>query len=348
VPAGRAIPGKIRRYLQEIPGGSCPHFRIYRPVSVIWQIRQIHKIYQPHYFHWKKPVTSPDWINGREEVLFQTGDIGVHNHVLFPHGFQKKPVKYPDTSKTLIKIHGPGDRILQGTAARRVLRQAGFSKDRKPARPGLNTRQFYHTLQAKPIMDEKTEAMRHYIKTTLTQPGSHGLDHVLRVVHLCEVIGKEEDADMAVLLPAALFHDIARPLEKEKGIPHEKAGAEMAERYLRSIRYDKDRIPKITHAIRAHRYRTTEQPETPEAKILSDADKLDAMGAVGIARTFIRAGEHHGEIGDAVDHMNDKLLKLRRQMYTKTAKKLAEKRHRYLRRFLETLRDETALPGMPA
>jgi uncharacterized protein len=80
-------------------------------------------------------------------------------------------------------------------------------------------------------------------------------------------------------------------------------------------------------------------------RILSDADKLDAMGAVGIARTFIRAGEHHGEIGDAVDHIRNKLLNLNGLMYTETAKRVAEERHRYLCIFLETLTDEINLPG---
>ena len=194
-------------------------------------------------------------------------------------------------------------------------------------------------------MEGKIDAIRQYIQSVFLQPGSHGLDHVLRVVYLCEVIGKEENADMMVLLPAALFHDIARPIEKEKGIPHEETGAQMAERFLHSIQYDEERIAKITHAIRTHRYRSTGKPETLEAKILSDADKLDAMGAVGIARTFIRAGEHGGEIRDAMDHLHDKLLNLYGLMYTETAKKIAEERHRYLCVFLETLIDEISLPG---
>jgi uncharacterized protein len=197
-------------------------------------------------------------------------------------------------------------------------------------------------------MDEKMHLMRHYVRTNLTQPGSHGLDHVLRVVSLCEVIGRAENADMTVLLPAALFHDIARPIETARGVPHEEEGARMAERYLRSIAYDEERIRKITHAIRTHRYRSDRKPETLEARILSDADKLDAMGATGIARTFIRAGEHRGEIRDAVDHMRDKLLNLNNLIYTETAKIMAEKRHRYLCAFLEILTEELALRENPA
>jgi uncharacterized protein len=196
-------------------------------------------------------------------------------------------------------------------------------------------------------MDETIDTIRKYIKGAFNQQGSHGMDHVLRVEYLCEVIGKEENADMKVLIPAALFHDIARPAETKKGMPHEEVGARMAERYLRSIRYDEERIQKITHAIRTHRYRSIAKPETLEARILSDADKLDAMGAVGIARTFIRAGEHNGDIGDAMDHIHDKLLNLKDLMYTGTAKRLAEERHRFLCMFMETLTDEITLPDIP-
>ena len=121
----------------------------------------------------------------------------------------------------------------------------------------------------------------------------------------------------------------------------------MAEHYLRSIGYDEERIPKITHAISTHRYRSTKKPETLEARILSDADKLDAMGAVGIARTFIRAGEHRGEITDAMDHIRNKLLNLKALMYTETAKRLAETRHRYLCEFEKELTEETTLPDTP-
>jgi uncharacterized protein len=193
-------------------------------------------------------------------------------------------------------------------------------------------------------LKDSIETMRRHVEETMDRPGSHGLDHVLRVVHLCGMIGKEEHADMDVLLPAALFHDIARSVEENEGIPHEIAGAEYAERYLRSIGYDEDRIPAISHAIRSHRFSTGCEPETPEAKILSDADKLDAMGAVGIARTFIRAGEHRGEIRDGVDHIHTKLLHLGSLMYTGTARDIAADRHAFLSLFLETLIRETALP----
>lgn len=150
---------------------------------------------------------------------------------------------------------------------------------------------------------------------------------------------------MQILIPAALFHDVARPLEKETGIRHEEEGARIAEEYLRSNGCDETRIRAIAHAIRSHRYSTGTKPETLEAKVLSDADKLDAMGAIGIARTFMQAGEHGDGIEDANAHIHEKLLNLRDLMYTDTAAAIAEERHGLLQRFAEALEDETISAG---
>jgi uncharacterized protein len=196
-----------------------------------------------------------------------------------------------------------------------------------------------------PAFAAAIEQMQEYVRTAFASSGSHGFDHVLRVTRLCEVLGAEEGADMRVLLPAALFHDIARPLEEERGIPHEEEGARMAEAYLTPTGYDRSLIPAIAHAIRAHRYRSGPRPETLEAMVLSDADKLDAMGAVGIARTFMQAGEQGREIGDAEDHIHEKLLRLKDRMYTDAGRELAKKRHELLLAFAEALDEETNIPG---
>lgn len=183
--------------------------------------------------------------------------------------------------------------------------------------------------------------IRRYARDLLGDHGSHGFDHTLRVTRLCIIIGKREGADLRILVPAALLHDIARPLEKEQGLPHEIEGARMAEAFLQSVGYDPVRIPAITAAIRTHRFRSDNRPESREAEILSDADKLDAMGATGIARTFMRAAEHGGDIGDAVSHFHDKLLKLNGMMYTETGRELAADRHALLVQFLDALAMET-------
>lgn len=193
-------------------------------------------------------------------------------------------------------------------------------------------------------MQEKIERIIAYVQTVFEESGSHGFDHTLRVTRLCERLGEDEGADMRVVLPAALLHDIGRPLEEKQGIAHEKAGALIAEEFLRSIGYEEALIPKITHAIRTHRYRSESRPETLEAMVLSDADKLDAMGAIGIARTFMQAGEQKGTMSNAIDHIHEKLLKLKGLMYTRGARGIAEERHTVLNDFLMAFEAELHLP----
>lgn len=189
------------------------------------------------------------------------------------------------------------------------------------------------------------EHIRCYAREQLGKAGSHGMDHTDRVTRMCRVIGEAEHADMDILIPAALLHDIARPREKETGLPHEIEGARMAEEFLSRTGYDRARIPAITAAIRAHRFSTGEDPETTEAKVLSDADKLDAMGAVGIARTFMRAAEHGEDIDDAIAHFHDKLLKLKDRMYTGTGLQIARVRHAEHIAFLRALETEQGTTG---
>jgi len=189
-------------------------------------------------------------------------------------------------------------------------------------------------------MNEETAAMLDHVRAALPESGAHGFDHTLRVMRLCEDLGAHEGVDMAILIPAALFHDIARPLEEETGTPHEEEGARMAAAYLESVRYPAECIPGIVHAIRAHRYSSGIAPETLEARVLSDADNLDAMGAVGIVRTFMQAGEQGRGIEDATRHFYDKLLNLKSRMYTESAREIARERHAFLVAFLDALDGE--------
>jgi len=192
-------------------------------------------------------------------------------------------------------------------------------------------------------MDKKFDEIASFAERSGAEPGSHGFDHTLRVTRLCEFIGRREGADPGILIPAALLHDIARPAEKAQGVPHEIEGARMAGEFLRSTGYDPVLIPAIADAIRTHRFRSDEKPATLEAKILSDADKLDAMGAVGIARTFMRAGEHGGEMQNAIDHFHEKLLRLHDHLYTETALQIAADRHTFLTMFLRELEKGTLI-----
>ncbi|MCD6502659.1 MAG: HD domain-containing protein [Euryarchaeota archaeon] len=169
--------------------------------------------------------------------------------------------------------------------------------------------------------------------------GTHGWDHVLRVLDLSIKIGMSEGADVEVLALAALLHDIARPLE-EKGLikDHARESAKIAKEFLDSLGYDKSN--KVYEAIISHSFSSGLKARSLEAKILSDADKIDAIGAVGIARVFMYSGEHDRTIEESIEHFYEKILKLKDLMYTKTGKEIAEERHRFTVKFIERLKDE--------
>ncbi|BAD84669.1 metal-dependent phosphohydrolase, HD superfamily [Thermococcus kodakarensis KOD1] len=192
-----------------------------------------------------------------------------------------------------------------------------------------------------PKSRELIETVREFAKSFFDREGTHGFSHVERVFNLCMHIGKEEGADLEVLALAALLHDIARPLEDSGKVEdHALEGARIARRYLRSLGYPEDKVEAVAHAIEAHRFSRGPEPATLEAKILSDADKLDAIGAVGIARVFMYSGEHGRGIDASIKHFEEKILKLKDLMYTETARKMAEERHRFTEEFIERLRRE--------
>ncbi|ASJ00294.1 HD domain-containing protein [Thermococcus gorgonarius] len=185
------------------------------------------------------------------------------------------------------------------------------------------------------------ESVRNFAKSFFERDGTHGFSHVERVFNLCMHIGREEGADLEVLALAALLHDIARPLEDAGKVEdHAAEGARIARRYLKSLGYPDEKVEAVAHAIEAHRFSRGPEPRTLEAKILSDADKLDAIGAVGIARVFMYSGEQGRDIEASIKHFEEKILKLKDLMYTKTARKIANERHRFTVEFLRRLRLE--------
>ncbi len=162
---------------------------------------------------------------------------------------------------------------------------------------------------------------------------SHDRSHVERVVKLARYIAIKEGADVVIVVTAAKLHDIARG---EKN--HSLKGAEMARKILSD--YPEEFVERVAHCIAAHSFSSGVRPETLEAKVLSDADKLDAMGAIGVARAFMYAGEKGRSIEDTLKHFEDKLLKLKDHLYTETARKIARDRHEFLVRFYEKLKEE--------
>lgn len=198
---------------------------------------------------------------------------------------------------------------------------------------------------------------------------AHGIDHTKRVYRTCKNFSEDDiEVEEDVLLPAALLHDIAREEEDNDTtgeIDHAELGARRAEKILKEQDFDTSKIKKIKHCIRTHRFRGQKEPETMEAKILSDADKLDAIGAVGIGRMFMLAGEFQerlhrevdvetyreenltedGRVKEISEHSPNleyelKLKDIPEKLYTERAKRIAEERIEWMDSYFSRLEEE--------
>ncbi|MBW1866411.1 MAG: HD domain-containing protein [Deltaproteobacteria bacterium] len=190
--------------------------------------------------------------------------------------------------------------------------------------------------------------------------GSHDWEHTLRVVRLCERIGSGEGADMQVLRIAAYLHDIGRCEQDSSNgtICHAHLGAQMARPLIKDLELTDERKNNIIHCIRSHRFRGDEKPCTLEAKVLFDADKIDAIGAVGVARAYLFAGElgarlHNPDVRveDTLSYSREdtgyrefklKLSKIRDRMLTEEGRRLAAGRHDFMNVFFQRFLDEHA------
>ncbi len=193
--------------------------------------------------------------------------------------------------------------------------------------------------------------------------GSHDREHVRRVLYNALEIAKgEAGADMDVLVCACLLHDIGRPEQfADPALCHARVGAEKAERFLAEHGYSPEFARRVADAIRTHRYRRGEPPESVEARILFDADKLDACGAMGIARTFL----YKGGVGDPIYTLGEngmpsdgsdgakvsffqeykfKLEKLYDRFYTVRGRELALERRQAAEDFYRALLAESRRP----
>jgi uncharacterized protein len=188
--------------------------------------------------------------------------------------------------------------------------------------------------------------------------GSHDWEHTSRVHALCMRIGRVEGADLRVLELAAYLHDVGRTAQDEAsgGICHAERGAAMALDFFEGRLQAGPLRDNVIHCIRTHRFRGDAPPKTLEARVLFDADKLDAIGAVGIGRAFQFAGEVgatlHNPLADlkctkpytredtAYREYRLKLRRIRERMLTGEGRRLAEERHAFMDRFFERFLQE--------
>ena len=185
---------------------------------------------------------------------------------------------------------------------------------------------------------------------------AHGFSHVLRVYHLAMLIGEKEGADLDILRPSALLHDVeSSMLDKAKRKQHHILSAEFAGQVLAEHGWSEENIEAVKHSIRAHRYRDeNENPQTIEAKCLFDADKLDSIGAFGTARAiavsvekglpfyvqpsgqFLKTGKLlEGEPHTAYHEYWFKLRHVKDRLLTETGTQLAIERHKTMVTFFE-------------
>ena len=208
-------------------------------------------------------------------------------------------------------------------------------------------------------MNDRSNKILAYVKQMFEgTSATHDWEHTERVHNLCMHIGRIENADMEVLSLAAIMHDIARAKEDRlKGaICHAEEGARMAEDILRKHGYPEEMIKRVSHCIETHRFRNNKTPESLEARILFDSDKLDSIGAIGIARAVYFSGEIGAKLHDntvnadksaaysaddtAFREFTVKLRYLKDKMTTGEGKRLAEGRHAFMAEFFERINKE--------
>ncbi|EIV1895329.1 HD domain-containing protein [Vibrio parahaemolyticus] len=196
-----------------------------------------------------------------------------------------------------------------------------------------------------------------FMQQEMQVDAAHDIEHVKRVVKTAKHLCDEENADIAIVLPAAYLHDcFTYPKDHPNRKQSSAIAAKKAIAYLESIQYPQHYHDAIAHAIEAHSFSANIRPNTLEAQIVQDADRLDALGAIGVTRC-IQVSTHFNaqlyndkdmfakerELNDkqfTVDHFQTKLFKIVDTMNTESAKLEANKRKAFMQTYLKQLYDE--------
>ena len=188
------------------------------------------------------------------------------------------------------------------------------------------------------MIEERIHATKQYVKTLFAdRADGHDVEHTLRIyTNAMRIAQAEGPCNLEIVSLSALLHDV----DDDKLFQTENNTN--ARTFLEEICIPQNQIDLICQVINAVSFSNNrdKQPETLEGKIVQDADRLDAIGAVGIARTFSYGGHKGRPLTDTVQHFHDKLLLLKDEMNTETAKQMAESRHQFLINFLKELEKE--------
>ena len=201
------------------------------------------------------------------------------------------------------------------------------------------------------------DSLKNEVQDMMENDSAHDFEHIMRVYKNAQKICRKEKANEKLVLSATLLHDIVSyPKSDKRSKQSSIESAKKSKKILKKYDYSDDEITIVSDAIRDHSFSQQKKPSTIEGKILQDADRLDALGAIGIARVFATGGSLKrpfyniddpfckDRIPDdktwTVDHFFQKLLKLESLMNTKAGKTEAKKRTRVLKEFLKQLKQE--------
>jgi len=190
---------------------------------------------------------------------------------------------------------------------------------------------------------EIIKSIRNFVVDHSDDDDIHGFAHTQRVYDLCDKIGIELKANMLILRISALLHDIGRKNETSNTVNknHAIISAEISKDYLKSQLFglSEDEINQIIHCILTHSFSNMIKPQTLEAKILSDADKLDALGAIGLYRTIGFTIRNNGGIKQVINHLETKILNLKNGLFLDITREIAEQRIQIIQDFYNRIKN---------
>lgn len=194
---------------------------------------------------------------------------------------------------------------------------------------------------------ELLENIKNFTLQKIPPNDIHGYGHTERVYQMCVEIGHKLGANLLVLKSAAYLHDVGRYSEdlEHPNKNHAEISAEIASNYLNSLDFQLRRIDfeNIIHCIQAHSFSNQIPPKTLEAQILSDTDKLDALGAVGLYRTIAYTTKMNGNLQDVLTHLENKIFKLKNQLFLEISKEYAEEQYDIVKNFYQGVKKELKL-----
>ncbi|MGB0383609.1 MAG: HD domain-containing protein [Ardenticatenaceae bacterium] len=190
------------------------------------------------------------------------------------------------------------------------------------------------------------EELRPFIEARMTKDAAHDWHHIERVYRNgLAIASTEPQADEVVLRAALVLHDVgAKTIERGNALVDEALVGEI----LGAFGVAEEKWPAIVTAVNEHSFTRGAKPSTLEAAIVQDADRLDAIGAIGVARAFAYGGANHRALysphdpSNTIQHFDDKLFKLRDLMNTTEGRRLADQRHRFMEHFVAEFMKEWA------